>query len=218
MAKGDKAGGGGYATKERPRAAVGPAEEALDFEENGAAADAWGAPRYQEWWDSLNPDEQRALRMYQDMTHGSINHYLREGTAHQPYTEAQLQGMIKDLDRALARGRLGRDVTVYRGVYSARVVYGTTPEGLVGRTIHDKGFHSTSLSRKIAQEDFAGRHPEAVTFRIQVPKGSKGGYLGSLGSRDMVHEREFLLPRGQKYRVTKVTKTSKGYIADAELL
>jgi hypothetical protein len=218
MGGGGKGGGGGQATKERAAAAVAPAEGALDFEERDQAADAWGVQAFGEWWDSLTGEEKMALRSYQNMSYADINDYLRGGSMHRAYSDADIRGLMASIDRALDKARLPRDVVAYRGIFSSGKIFGSTPEGLVGRTITDKGFLSTSLNRKVSRETFAGKGPDAVTLRIKVPKGTRGGYLGSLGSRHAADERELLLSRGRKYRVTKVRKTDKGYIADAELL
>lgn len=217
MAKGDKAGGGGKATTERPQAAVSPAEEALDFKENEVQSNTWGVANYAEWWNALSEEEQGMLMRYQANAHESLNAYLRGLPYSSMMSESELKRRQALIDGALAKGRLGRDLIVYRGVEDVTEVYGWSAKDMVGKTIHDKGFVSTSLNIGVARDEFAQNPTDAVTFRIKVPKGSRGGYLGSLASQSASAEREFLMPRGQRYRVTKVTKTSKGYLADAEV-
>jgi hypothetical protein len=56
-----------------------------------------------------------------------------------------------------------------------------------------------------------------VSFRIKLPAGTKGGYLGRLSEyRDQ--EQEFLVQAGSTYKVTKVTVQNGRTFVDTELV
>jgi hypothetical protein len=225
MGGGGKGGGGGQATKERAAAAVAPAEGPLDFKGQGDAADRWGVKEFQEWWDNLTGSEREMLREYQGIGHELVNRYLRTGYIKVGYDKAAIDYMMKYLDSATSKGVLKRSTILYRGIDDLAGIMGATGKALVGKTFVEKGYMSTSLHRDIAVGEFGGGGGGAL-FRIKARAGTKGGYLGSLSKPQMGHEREFLVHRGARYRITGVrtadvpTKwgTRRTTVVDAELL
>lgn len=102
---------------------------------------------------------------------------------------------------------LPRAVVLHRGI-SADAARQLAPEGfVVGQTIEDKGFMSTSLLASVAKE-FAG--DGGTHFKIEAPAGAKGIYLNYFDIPDDQNlEWEVLLQRGCTMRVKDV-KTVEG--------
>lgn len=124
-----------------------------------------------------------------------------------------LRNTLKNAESALSKASLSRSRLLFRGVSSsslhAQVVAGTLKKGSI---LTEKGFMSTSEKYGVAR-NFAGKS-NAVIFRIQAPKGSKGAKLGGLsnishGSHNL--EREVMFQRGSKLRVVK--SQMKGNVA-----
>lgn len=142
---------------------------------------------------------QRRERYLSPQGNKKINGGLRDGTL------ADDDPVISDLDRALGRATTTREITIYRGI--------ALPPDLdlnVGASFLDKAYVSTSEKLQTAR-DFAalratGEAPgmavrvralggEPVVMAIRVPVGSN-----LLAGDDSVQE--WILPRGQSFRVT----------------
>ncbi|EAH1503052.1 hypothetical protein D4233_14030, partial [Listeria monocytogenes] len=70
-------------------------------------------------------------------------------------------------------------------------------QNLVGKTIEEKGFMSTTT---ISNQTFSGN----VTMKINAPKGSKGAYLAHFS--ETPEEAEVLFNIGQKMLIKEVTE------------
>lgn len=141
----------------------------------------------------------------------TINRRLRSGVA---TSEA------KAIDKAMNKSRVGENMVVHRGFDSdkldelvSRIEYGEAPKDelerrLVGKVFSDKAFVSTSESRSVARE--FGSH----TAEIHVSRSSRGLRLAKIkpyqdsGDRYSRNEtlnrgeKELLLPRGSKFKIT----------------
>lgn len=177
---------------------------------------------------SVSPGHAAALGYYQQAGHVFINRTLR-GQDHLTYAgtgtpeshikkrRAENEAHAKVIDAAIRRSPpLPNDVTVFRG----------SAQGLAvkpGSTVRDKGFVSTSASPKVAKKFSKASHDTgggkgggATLFRIKVPKGKRGLWMPKLGG-SYANEKEFLLPRGSKFKVTRVTKSDGVRYVDMEL-
>ena len=154
-----------------------------------------------EWIDSLKSSEKSAVTWYTGSAYGPLNENLRSGDSPTDLSKCSdyQQAKIKDLDAALAKGVLKEPVTVYRGstadLLGGRKTVADIQE-LVGATIKDKGYVSTSISKG---KTFHGE----VGYKIVVPSGKgRGAYVGNISN--IPGENEFLLKRNSSFKVMGV--------------
>jgi hypothetical protein len=155
------------------------------------------------WQSRLSAAEKTALNSYSEFGYKGLNEDLRSGAAF----ATDIHGAtIKRLDAAINRGRILRDVYVYRG---RELPGGLDARRLVGRTIKDRAFVSTSLSRRTG-ETFAGG---SLLVRVRLKAGTKAAALSK------IEENEVLLPRNSKFRIKSVKRTKDGLsVAEAEYI
>ena len=211
--KASPGGGGGGETLQAK------AEEAYETYGGGASDNAAQLEsEYKEWAESLSEDSIEALRTYQGSAYRSLNKWLRGlGKENLSKREADYMAQLTaKLDVATSQAVIRKNTYVYRGVTaSALKAFGiTSGEQLVGMTLLDKGFMSTSVARS-ASEGFAGSR--GVTFRIKLPRGSKAA-VPLAATKSMTHENEIILPRGTKIRVTGYHQVGNRVFADAVLV
>jgi hypothetical protein len=146
----------------------------------------------------LTPEERNAIKAYADsdneeykIINSSLRHPEDWPTGMVP------PNMIAPIDSGLAKTSTPRDLTLYRS-YNPNMQIPLK----VGSTINDKAFWSTSLSRSVAQK-FSADYEQSSMFRINLPQGSKGLYLGDITYHT---EAEVLLPRDSKFKVVTVTQ------------
>ena len=140
----------------------------------------------------ITPQEAAAVGSYKGSGYIAINKSLYEtGTPH-PY--------VAQLDSAIAKHALNHDATLYRGVKGG---YASRIKGLkVGDTFTNHGYSSSSSSPKIST-NFAGK--QGVLLKIDAKAGQAGYPYGFHDS-----EKEYVLPRGLKYKVKSIEKSATG--------
>jgi hypothetical protein len=104
------------------------------------------------------------------------------------------QDLIKALDRPV-----GENLIVSRGMQSQTLVDMANAGNIIGATIQEKGFMSTSLQSGVSRNFLKFQGPR-VMMRIQVPKTAKGAVLGS---KETAFEREVLLKPGTTIQVMR---------------
>lgn len=132
-------------------------------------------------------EQREALRTYTGGSYRQMNNTLREGRRPTPTIQNAIDGM-----RPVDRPFLVRRGTGYSqfGVNSQEELM-----ALVGETVADKGFMSTSVGGEAA---FGG----AVKMEIEVVKGTKGAYVQHISHYP--GEREFVISPGTKMKVLRV--------------
>ncbi|TRW22004.1 hypothetical protein FL857_11825 [Criibacterium bergeronii] len=80
--------------------------------------------------------------------------------------------ITEKLKTALDRASLPNNMTLYRGtsIEALGEYKNLDPKNLLGKTINEKGFMSTSMNNSVAEETFL----ENMHMTIEAPKGSKG--------------------------------------------
>jgi hypothetical protein len=148
----------------------------------------------------LTPEEQASITYYQgDKGFEAINGSLRKGNS--PGEHA------KRLSSAIGKHRLAQETVVYRGfgnTLSKKLadMWRDKEPGDPPITFVDKGFVSTSSSKKVA-ESFSKN-----TITIKLPKGSMAL---PVTDRKNAHEKEILIDRGTKFKITNMRKTAAGW-------
>lgn len=178
---------------------------------------AWKSTQYfskkqslQKWAKNLSDEERSAIGSYTSAGHMEINRWLRKNDVPGDAATKRL-GQIKSLEKAIDRSELPEGVILHRG-FSNKELYQmakANSESMVGSTLIDKGFGSTSTSGSIAR-DFAsivGKETAPIKMTIRAPKGTKGAIINLTRKYDdnmYFDESEVLLQRGTQYRVDSV--------------
>lgn len=171
----------------------------------------------EQWWSKLSQKERDSIRYYTESYYESINKYLRG----QRRGNKDIRYWVEGCTSALSKASSPFDMVVGRGsdVQSLRGMLGNPPgfekaiqsgrgaqylkknkDSLVGSVASDSGFLSTSPTE-------GGGYSGDITYRILVPKGSKGTYVSEFS--EFPDEEEFLLQRGGLFRVIDI-KPTKG--------
>lgn len=153
----------------------------------------------------LSPSEISAMQEYTGGSYHSLNEKLRlgkGGLGHLTYSQKQHQA---EIDKAMAKATIPHDIIVYRGTGSAIDPASLKP----GDTIVDHGNVSTSTHT-------SGSFGGSVQFRIKIPAGSHGVSVYKFSYH--ASEKEIVLPRGSKFKILRVSKSSGQPIADVELI
>lgn len=129
------------------------------------------------------------LTKYQANVYYPLNRALR---GLEPVTMADLV-TAKEIDSAIARAAIPRDMIVYRG-FRRNVVNELEP----GDTFTDNGFSSASLSETVVRDRFA--YGGGAIFQFVARKGMHAIYLDDL-IKFPKPELEILFPRGASFRI-----------------
>jgi HK97 family phage portal protein len=168
---------------------------------NAREMERWGKEHYGQWARNLTDAQSEALSHYTEGGYESMNKAAREGNL-DLYGKANAEH-IRQLDAALRKAVTPDPITVYRGIGDTHAAVFDLAKLRPGDTIAEKGFTSTSLSRKLAADQFAG--PDGAMLEIRIPKGSHGGYVNATGLSRVEEEREFVLPlNAARYKVRSV--------------
>lgn len=140
--------------------------------------------------------QKRDLTYYTGSNYTAMNRYLREGGSASPRTREAIAGAQAGMRPST------RPILVQRGTGFAQFgVHGYEETvALVGKTLQDRGFMSTSVGGSAA---FGG----AVRLDIECPVGTPMAFVKSISH--FKGENEMLLAAGHKYRVVSVTR--EGY-------
>jgi len=181
-------------------------------------ARAWIAATFEGWLQELTAPERDALAQYKEGdAYRQINGALR-GTA---AMSEQIETTIEDLDVAIARMRLPEPVVVWRAI--ALPALARAPDSLVGDTIEEAAYVSTSLLRAVAL-DYLEQNAGAgsgVLERITLAGGAHAAVVVSAAAPDLIvdlDEAELLLPRGTRLLVTEDNLDHDRRILDLEVI
>lgn len=173
------------------------------------AAAQWGEEFFAEISHVLTEDEIDALRAYKYGAYSPINRTLRASDGEPatfPLPEHWAE--IFEIDSAIAKC-LMPPVTLYRGHrLSPEKIAQFDADTLVGRTIWNKGFCSTSLLMQEAQEYFLQHPPESALLKTETRSGMEGIYLDVEEIEDL-RQYEVLLPRNVGWKVLSTERDAE---------
>ncbi len=167
----------------------------------------------------LDDATREALAAYQSYGYANINGFLRQGGALSDKIKAQ----VAMIDKAMAGATVTQPVKVYRSAANLFEAIGIDPNdaGAIGKTFMDRGYTSTSTSRKFAQNWYYEQaeqltndgiyDADKVFVEIVIPKNSQALSLSNLGQDTGDLEQEFLLPRNTVFRIVSIKKTGTRY-------
>jgi hypothetical protein len=154
--------------------------------------------------------------------YGEINKFLRMGE--KEYTEwyqhkitPELMSSIKDhittMAAAIEKSKITENVILHRACdYKALLgnkmglLDDETLQQLIGKTVIDNGFVSTSLKKSEIVNNIL--ESKNVLFDIHAPEGTKGQYISNLAGGDK-EEAEILLQKGTKIRIIDYVRTKR---------
>mgnify|MGYP001562935043 CR=1 FL=1 len=146
----------------------------------------------------VNVVERHTLQNYQDGAYRKINGTLRRGKTLRGDTGT----LISAMDAVFARApRLEETSILFRGGS-----FKGAQKLKRGKKFTDKGFVSTttqeSVARNFMDDDLDKPGGNAVLFRIQAGRGTRGIWMGQ--ATGYGREAEFVFPRNTRFRVQRV--------------
>jgi len=166
--------------------------------DNADDASSWGNSSFAEWNQSLTKSERRAFELYQSSEYRDLNAALRTGES----LDKDQKSLTKNLDAALDRASIDKDIVAYRGFSSQSYI--DNFDQLAGTIVTDNGYISTSVDKAIGQKfaEYALEEEfEPIIAEIRLPKGSKAAYINTLS----LNENEVLIPRGSQFQVVSTS-------------
>lgn len=172
-----------------------------------------------EWKNFLSTPEIDALQNYSFKEYGDtsvanyedINNYLRFNQLGK-VPEATIKNTINYIESALNKFELDKDIVVYRGIDVPTIIEQVIGEKKYSRDVNiinsylknttftDKGFVSTSISKKEAIN--FGMGSGRAVMRINILSGTKGAYIDEVSR--IKREKEFLLNRNVTFKINNV--------------
>ncbi len=143
------------------------------------------------WAKGLSEPEKTAIAAYKGDWAKLVNAALRRAKGAVPAVHATA---VADLDAAIARSRVPRPLTVFRGIKDSRWLHAAR----VGDVVHEAGYTSTSIRRRAAK-DFRG---DALLV-IDVPEGYPAAYIHHLRPTTKA-QFELLIGRGARFEVVEI--------------
>ncbi len=167
---------------------------------------------------NLSPLERECIKRYTSWNSSDTNYFLRKGgkekfAEHYKYHKRT----IETLDKITIKNRLQENKILYRNI---RFTQSEKRDFLkrikVGAIITDKGFISTCKNKKLFYDIFVSASIGEVALEIKTKKGQMGIELKNLSA--FPHEKEVLLPRNSKFKVTKIKQVKEKSVIELELL
>ncbi|MGP3734160.1 putative T7SS-secreted protein [Streptomyces sp. GDS52] len=206
-------GWSGLSAEQRHQVAAAELERGARSFADPDAAISYGRDNWNRYVDDLPPETRQALRDYTGeppypgapgyATYREMNGFLRGDPQ---LGTPEVLNNIREVDRALAGNPLPEDVMVVRGSGTDHMHF-KRPEDLIGRTMSDSGYMSSSLGNHPVPS-FEGK--EAI-LRLRVPEGTHAAWVERVSDFG-VTERELLLGRDTNYRVTRAFLDEKGQV------
>lgn len=144
---------------------------------------------------SWTDGQRKALQTYTSLAYSDINRALWEGRGNRgPYADT-----IREVRSAMAPSPVSQ--TVYRrtsGKSFGLPEFASTDElrGLVGTTVQNPGFTSTTVDESVLAD-----HPAVVHMQIEVPRGTPSAWMHNVG---LDHDGELLLDANTRYEVLSI--------------
>ena len=176
--------------------------------------------------EDLSEKEQLAVSKYTGSSYKEINGYLNG-----EFDEKSPPPEIEIIDNVISKNKLSEDMYLYRGIpipknlslarFLNMLNYGDKNSPTI---LENLGYSSTSSRMRIA-ETFVSKYGLAggVVLRINAKAGQNAFFVS--GDVGIDYEKEYILPRGTKYKVTGYTVTAKslnnyeyGAIVDVEIV
>lgn len=152
------------------------------------------SPEAERWVEGLTDKERKSISHYAGSDNSfTVNSALREGKTSD--LAPRHVDAIADLTSALDSASISRNVVAHRFIrFGAANTLRDLP---VGAVFSDAAFVSTTLDPRWAKDKYG-----MLQMRIKIPKGTKAVLLPVRFNAIGLNEREVLLQRGSRFRVT----------------
>lgn len=169
---------------------------------------------------SISKTESDAVFDYTTSRYEKINGSLRSGGK----MSAKDSATAKSLDSAIGKSNLKAGTTLYRGTSpeamgiskSIKSMSSKDVKSLVGKTITDKAYVSTSKSKDAANV-FSGRGKNSGSVIVTIKtKGSKKGLDVGGNSNFGSKESEVIIPRNAKMKITSARRSLNKLYVEVE--
>jgi phage-related protein (TIGR01555 family) len=161
---------------------------------------------------SLTTSEVTAVKYYKNKNYKKLNSDLRKG--------GSPSDTVKGIDSAIAKTPgLEKKTELFRGLKSKDLAEAarTNPKSLIGKSVKDDAFMSTTTSNKMARS-FAGiSDKNGVVLKINVKKGTKALSMDQFGNKNTDNEKEMLLARGSSFKIKKISEWGSNIYIEADL-
>lgn len=158
-------------------------------------AGLWLFESFEGWAESLTANEMEAVTEYKRSRYLQINDELRDG---------RVPDRAYSIDRAIDKATLPRAVIVFRALVDTGII--NLLDYLIGETIEDEAYSSTSLMRDVAENFARGGtdRRDAVVAEIELPAGAHAAPVDLVAE---FNEYELLVPRAAEFVVTEIIYT-----------
>ena len=186
------------ATAASPKAQVDKVKKSLSFVKDvDSHGKAWNERR-----NAWQPDHVTAVNVYSSHEFEGINGVLR-GYKDESSLSNKAANAMDDLEELFEDSKVARtteDITVTRGVGEDHPIIQAMLAGNLsaGMSVKDPGYMSTTLGKELIMGTY-----QVV---INVPKGSRGVYLGPEPEKysEYPDETELLLDKGSKWKISAI--------------
>jgi hypothetical protein len=173
----------------------------------------WTSKHFGELEKSLCNEEISILKNYCYKGYMIVNRVLREGTCCNDESDIKAYKMIDILDEIVHRSIIPNNITVYRG--ASRNAFGPfrhlRNDELIGKVISDRAFMSTTLLGYTA-----ANFDQGVVFKIDIPAGTHGIFMGNFSTFD--NEHELLLKRNRHMIIKDISEDEDGVNVHCQLI
>ena len=183
-----------------------PVYQPTSLKQHAAAANQAAQIDMPKTTHQLTDTEFKAVQNYTGAGYKEMNRIARGEIKEQDAHPAVVE-RIKQLDKAVEKGKLAAPTTLYRGISrdSAAKLFGS--EIKTGDHFVDKGFVSTSKGQDFANQ---WKGSSGIVLHIAAPKGATALDVHKMSSVG-ASEREIILPRNSKFEVTSVSIPASSY-------
>ncbi|MFT4189874.1 MAG: hypothetical protein QM621_15025 [Aeromicrobium sp.] len=159
------------------------------------------------WKKALRGSEIAAITAWQ----GTDRRYQRIQAAVSGVGSASENGerLAEELLSSVLKGRVGRDLTLWRGIRSSISTFGVDSSdlaSLIGRTLPADRFIAASLSRDVAIKEFTDPPLKGgpALLRLRVRSGTNAAWIAGAGDPALREQFEMLLRPGVLLKIEKV--------------
>ena len=163
------------------------------------------------WERNLTSHQRYVLNDYTSDGYSNINSYLRGYDNGEKYSIDYVKGEIAALDKAIADFELREPIITYRSINSDAFWRNLNDiTSLIGTEYSDPAFMSTSPTKD------SGALNKDLLMTIKLPKGKGiGAYIDQYNG---LKEKEFLLARGSRFKITNAHASNGKYYLEMELI
>lgn len=155
---------------------------------------------------SMTPPQRKALGVYETGWSLVINSGVLRSDRWDDPDYADEVKVIDQIDTAMDDSVLPNDITVHRGMFLGRQVFGDRLDGdLTGFSWRDAAYGSTTANEEIVEVFHAPGNDDNIRMTVHVPAGTKALATSTFekGSKANGPQAEITLQRGMRWTVEK---------------